>query len=52
MKFRHWVTEKKGRAATHANEFFGGRNGPKVAIFGGKAIESPNFNTGSSMSPK
>jgi hypothetical protein len=25
---------------------------PKVAIFGGKAVEIPNFNTGSSMSPK
>jgi len=55
MRFRHWVTEKKGRAATCANEFFfggGGGGGPKVAIFGGKAIEIPNFNTGSSMSPK
>jgi hypothetical protein len=25
---------------------------PKLAIFGGKAIEIPNFNTDSSMSPK
>jgi hypothetical protein len=45
------VTEKKGRAATHANEILGGK-WPKVAIFGGKAIEIPNFNTGCSMSPK
>jgi hypothetical protein len=51
MNFRHWVTEKEGRAATPANECFGGK-WPKVAIFGGKALEIPNFNTGSSMSPK
>ncbi len=57
MKFRHWVTEKKEPAATCANDFGGGRGGrggewPKVAIFGGKAFETPNFNTRSSMSPK
>jgi hypothetical protein len=51
MNFRHRVTEKKGQAATCANEFFVGQ-WPKVAIFGGKGIEIPNFNTGSSMSPK
>jgi hypothetical protein len=53
MRFRHWVTEKKGRAASCANEFLGGgEKWPKVAILGGKAIEIPNFNTGSSISPK
>jgi hypothetical protein len=51
MNFRYWATEKKGQAATCANEIFGG-NWPKVAIFQGKAIEIPNFNTGSSMSTK
>jgi len=28
MNFRHWVTERKGLAATCANESFG-ENGPK-----------------------
>jgi hypothetical protein len=32
MNFRHWVTEKKGQAATWANQIFGGK-WPKVAIF-------------------
>jgi hypothetical protein len=42
MNFHHWVTEKKGRAATHANECVGGK-WPKFAIFGGKALKSLIF---------
>jgi len=39
MNFRHCVTEKKGQAATRANEFFGG-NGPKLQYLEEKQLKS------------
>jgi len=38
MNFHHWVTERKGLAATCANEFFG-ENGPKLQYLEEKQLK-------------
>ncbi len=39
MNFRHWLTEKKGWAASCANQFFG-ENGPNLQYFEEKQLKS------------